>query len=206
VHAPESVERPAVTPEPPLIVVIAASAGGVSALGVLLGALQRAVPAAFLVVQHLAPTRPSVLSDILSRHCDLRVKNAEDGELIHAGVVYVGVPDKHLTLDAEGKIRLTGTPAVHFVRPAADELFASAADAFGSRVVAVILSGTGMDGADGARVIKRRGGAVVVQSEASSEFVGMPAATIATGVADLILPLEEIAPALQRLALDANLS
>jgi two-component system chemotaxis response regulator CheB len=191
--------------EPPLVVAIAASAGGLAALDVLFNALDRATPAAFLVVQHLAPDHPSLLSDILARHCTLRVKNAEQGELIRGGVIYLAVPSRHLLVGADRTIRLSDDPPVHFVRPAADLLFASAADAFGARVAAVILSGTGSDGAAGARAVKRRGGTVIVQSESSSEFSGMPAATIATGVADLILPLREIAPTLQRMAPDARL-
>jgi two-component system chemotaxis response regulator CheB len=191
--------------KPPLVVAIAASAGGLAALDVLFRAMDRAMPAAFLVVQHLAPAHPSLLPDILARHCHLRVKNGEDAELIRGGIVYLAVPGRHLLVGADCTIRLSEDPPVHYVRPAADLLFSSAAAAFGDRVAAVILSGTGSDGADGARAVKQHGGTVIVQSESSSEFSGMPAATIATGVADLILPLHEIAPTLERLALEARL-
>ncbi|HEY4588893.1 MAG TPA: chemotaxis protein CheB, partial [Thermoanaerobaculia bacterium] len=91
------------------------------------------------------------------------------------------------------------TDRVQFSRPSADVLFASLAESWGAGAIAVVLSGRGLDGADGVRAIKRRGGTVIVQDEASAEFTGMPNAAILTGVADQILPLDRIAAALVEL-------
>jgi two-component system chemotaxis response regulator CheB len=88
---------------------------------------------------------------------------------------------------------------VHFVRPSADLLFESAAASYRERAIAVVLSGSGKDGAMGVRAIKKMGGTVIVQDEKTAEFFGMPGAAQQTGIVDFILPLHEIAPALQTL-------
>jgi two-component system chemotaxis response regulator CheB len=95
-----------------------------------------------------------------------------------------------------GALRLVHGARVHFVRPAADRLFASVARVFGARAVAVVLTGYGSDGAEGVRAIKRGGGTVIVQDASSAEHAGMPGAAIRTGCADQVLPLDRIAPAL----------
>src|SRR5262249_24466905 len=103
-----------------------------------------------------------------------------------------------------GVLTLAHSEPVHYVRPSADLLFASAAEAFGGRGVAVVLTGTGSDGDRGVCAVKRAGGTVIAQNEQSSAFFGMPADAIEPGSVDLVLPLDEIAPALVGLAAKAN--
>jgi two-component system chemotaxis response regulator CheB len=178
------------------VIGIATSAGGLSALSRLLSALPPTLDAAIVIVQHLDPARPSHLADILGRRTPLPVKQADSEDRLHAGAVLIAPPGAHMLVDPEGTISLSHRPPVHFVRPAADRLFESIAGSFGARAVAVVLTGTGHDGAIGAQVVKRAGGKVIVQDESTSEFFGMPKSAIDAGQVDLILPLDEIAPAL----------
>lgn len=181
---------------PRTIVCVAASAGGVGALQRLLAALPADLPAAVVVVQHLSPDHPSALVDILDRAGPLPVRPAVDGAVPAEGVVLVGAPGRHVELDAAGTVVLGDAPAEHFVRPAADRLFASAAAAAGPRVVAVVLTGTGTDGALGARAVHDAGGVVVVQDPTSAEYDGMPRAALAAVADAHVLPLDDVAAAL----------
>jgi two-component system chemotaxis response regulator CheB len=181
------------------MVAVASSAGGLRALSALLGALPADFGAPIMVVQHLDPDRHSFLAEILGRRTVLRVKQAEDGERMAAGTVYLGPPGLHLMTLKGGVVSLSGADAVHFLRPAADMLFDSVATCYGPRAIAVVLTGSGADGAAGIRAVKRHGGTVIAQDEGSSEFFSMPREAIATGCVDQILPLEEIASALTAL-------
>jgi two-component system chemotaxis response regulator CheB len=181
------------------VIAIAASAGGLSALSQLLSALAPTLNAAILILQHLDPTRPSHLADILSRRTRLPVKQAQSRDRLRPGAVFTAAPGKHLLANPNGTLSFSHRPAVNFVRPAADLLFESIASSFGRRAIAVVLTGTGHDGARGAQAVKRAGGAVIVQDEATSEFFGMPGAAIDAGQVDLVLPLDQIAPALEKL-------
>jgi two-component system chemotaxis response regulator CheB len=127
------------------------------------------------------------------------VKQASNGEILRPSTVYLAAPDAHL-LVREGHLLFSDRPHVHFSRPSIDLLFASVAEAYGDRAFGVVLSGTGMDGADGVRAIKARGGTTIVQNPASAAHSGMPHAARATGCADHVLPLEKIGPALVDLA------
>ena len=115
------------------------------------------------------------------------------------GTVHLAPPDHHLLVDADGVLSLTHTELVHFVRPSADLLFESTAASFREGAIAVVLSGSGSDGSMGVKAIKKMGGTVIVQDERSSQYFGMPGAAVQTGAVDFVLPLEEIAPALQAL-------
>ena len=186
------------------VIGIATSAGGLSALSRLLSALPPTLDAAILVVQHLDPARPSHLADILARRTALPVKQAASNDRLQVGVVLIAPPGAHILVDAEGTISLSHRPPVHFVRPAADRLFESIAGSFGPRAVAVVLTGTGHDGATGAQAVKQAGGQVIVQDESTSEFFGMPKSAIDAGQVDQILPLDQIAPALVALCGEAE--
>ena len=178
------------------VVAVGASAGGVEALHVLTAALPAGLPAAVLVVQHLDPRHRSVLAHLLGRRSPLPVHQATSGEPVRAGTVVIAPPAMHLVA-RDGQLLLTDTAHVHFSRPAIDVLFESVAKAYGPRAIAVILSGTGLDGADGVRAIKAKGGTTLAQAEASHP--GMPQAALATGCIDATLTLDGIGPAIARL-------
>ena len=178
------------------IVALAASAGGLTALGRVLAALPEGFPATLVVVQHLDPRHRSLMAEILSRRTSLRVKQAEDGEQVSLATVYIAPPNWHLLVNPAGTLSLSQSEVVHFLRPAADVLFASVAASYRERAIAVVLTGTGSDGAMGVQAIKKMGGIVIAQDEATAEFFGMPSAAIRSGSVDFVLPLDEIAPAL----------
>jgi two-component system chemotaxis response regulator CheB len=115
--------------------------------------------------------------------------------------VLIAPPGKHLLVNPDGTISLTHTELVHFVRPSADLLFESVAASYRDKAIAVVLTGSGSDGAMGVKAIKKMGGTVIAQDEATCEFFGMPGAAIATGMVDFILPLDEIAPAIVTLVM-----
>ena len=176
----------------PLCVVgIGASAGGVSALSAVLSALPADFPAAVLVVQHLGPRAPSHLPQLLARDSCLPVRSAHHGALIEPATVYIAPPGVHLTVH-DGRIVLSETAPVHFSRPSVDVLFQSIAESCGPNAVGVILTGAGVDGADGLRAIKGAGGRTVVEDPETAQCGGMPSAARATGCADVALPLARI--------------
>ncbi len=181
------------TGEPhPLAVALVGSAGGIGPIEAVLSRLPPSFPAAVVVVVHLTASHPSVLAAILARKTALAVKQAEHGDVLEAGTVYVAPPDAHLLVAADGTLRLERSPLVHHVRPSADSLLLSLADNYGGRCIAVVFSGTGSDGAAGAAAVKRSGGTVLVQDEATSDHFGMPSAAILAGKVDGILGAEEL--------------
>ncbi len=183
------------------IVAMAASAGGLSALGSVLAGLPGNFPAAVVLVQHLAPHHESLLAEILGKRTKLRVTQARAGDRLAPGTVHVAPPDEHLLVSGDGSLSLSHSELVHFVRPSADLLFESVAAGFKDRAIAVVLTGTGSDASIGIVAVKKMGGVVVVQDEATSEFFGMPDAAIRTRQVDMVLPLEAIAPALVRMVM-----
>jgi two-component system chemotaxis response regulator CheB len=178
------------------VVACASSAGGLNALTQVVSRLPADFPAAVVVVQHLDPRHRSLMADILAKHTRLRVKEAEAGEALRAGTVYIAPPNRHLLVNADGRLSLTASEMVHFLRPSADLLFESVAASFQERAIAVVLSGTGKDAAMGVTAIKSVGGTVIAQEPATAEFRGMPEEAIATGNVDFVLPLSEITDAL----------
>ena len=178
------------------IVAMAASAGGVTALIEVLRRLPAGFPATIVVVQHLDPRHRSLMPEIFGRRSELHVREAADGMEVEPATVYLAPPDRHLLVNSDGILSLTRTELVNFVRPSADLLFESVAAAYGERAIAVVLTGAGKDGSMGVTAIKKRGGTVIAQDEASSEFASMPLAAIKTGVVDFVLSLDEIPAAL----------
>src|SRR5256885_12670620 len=183
------------------IVALAASAGGLAAIGAVLSGLPDDFPAALVIVQHLDPRHRSLMADILSRRTKLKVKQAAEGDRLAPGIVYVAPPNRHLLVNSDGSLSLSQTELVHFVRPSADLLFESVAASYKERAIAVVLSGSGGDGSMGVKAIKKMGGTVLAQDQRTSEFFGMPGAAIHSGSVDFVLPLEEIAPALVTLVM-----
>jgi two-component system chemotaxis response regulator CheB len=185
------------------IVALAASAGGLRALSEVLGGLPAGFPAAVVVVQHLDRRHRSLMAHILSRRTALHVKQAEEGDHVSSGNVYIAPPDRHLLVNPDGTLSLSHSELVHFVRPSADLLFESVAASFRDRAIAVVLSGTGSDGSMGVKAIKKMGGTVVAQ-DGSAEFFGMPDAAMQTGSVDFVLPLAEISAALVTLVMKGD--
>jgi two-component system, chemotaxis family, protein-glutamate methylesterase/glutaminase len=178
------------------VVAMATSAGGLKALSQVLAALPAHFPSAIAVVQHLDPRHRSLMAEILSRRTALPVKEAAHRDRLVPGQVRVAPPNRHMLVNPDGSISLAESELVHFVRPSADLLFESVAGSFKERAIAVVLTGTGSDGAMGVKAIKQMGGTVIAQDELSSEFFGMPSAAIQTGCVDFVLSLGEIAGAL----------
>ena len=178
------------------LVAIAASAGGLNALSEVLSALPANFPATIVIVQHLDPRHRSLMADILSRRTTLKVKQAQESDCLELGMVYIAPPNRHLLVNPDKTLSLTQSELVHFVRPSADLLFDSVAASHKERAIAVVLTGTGNDGAMGVQAIDKMGGTVIAQDKETAEFFGMPSAAIKTGAVDFILPLAEIAPAL----------
>jgi two-component system chemotaxis response regulator CheB len=179
--------------EPFAIVAIAASAGGITALNHVLGGLPNGFPVPVVIVQHLDPRHKTVIADVLGRRAKMPVRLAREGEKAEAGTIYIAPPNHHLLIEADGGLTLSSSELVHFVRPSADLLFESVAGSYGPRAIACVLTGTGSDGAMGASAVKSRGGTVIAEDPESAEFKSMPAAAVATGAVDFILPLDEIA-------------
>lgn len=149
------------------IVALVASAGGLKAISALLAALPPDFPVPILVVQHLSPHHPSLMAHILSRCIVLPVTQAEEGDTLRPGHVYLAPPDKHLVVTRQKTLSLTLTEKVHHVRPSGDVLLASVAACYGKGAVAVILTGGDGDGADGLRAVKDAGGRTIAQDEAT---------------------------------------
>lgn len=172
---------------------IASSTGGPPALRQILQPLKADYPLPIVVVQHIPEGFGQGLADWLDEQLALKVLCARAGQLPQPGHVYLAADGHHLEIDRRGRFFLSTEPPVHFQRPAADRLFQSAAEYFGSALLALVLTGMGRDGADGAVEVHRRGGTVVAQDEASSAIFGMPRATAETGVCHKILGLEAMA-------------
>lgn len=178
------------------LVVCASSAGGLNALTQVLSALPADFPAAVVIVQHLSREYPSQLADILNQRTTLTVKEAESGDRLKSGKVYIAPADHHLLINSNGTLGLSQSELVHFVRPSADLLFESAAAKFKERVIGVIFTGKGTDGDMGVQAIKKMGGKVIAQDQATSECFSMPESAINTGSVDWVVPLDEIAATL----------
>jgi two-component system chemotaxis response regulator CheB len=178
------------------IVAMAASAGGLTALSQVLGGLPSDFPAFIVVVQHLDPRHRSLMAEIMSKRTSLEVKQAQDGDNLKTGWIYIAPPDHHLLVNRNGTLSLSQSEMVHFVRPSADLLFDSMAASYGEQAIAVVLTGSGSDGEMGVTAVKDRGGTVIAQNEETAEYFGMPGAAIDTKSVDFVLALEEIAPAL----------
>lgn len=185
--------------EPYGIVAVAASAGGITALGRVLGGLPKDFPVPVVVVQHLDPRHETIIADVLGRRTAAPVRLAAEGDLAEPGVIHIAPPNHHLLVTAQGTLTLSSSELVHFVRPSADLLFESVAASYGPAAIACVLTGTGSDGAMGATAVKSRGGTVIAEDPELAEFKGMPSAAVAAGAVDFVLPLDEIAPVIRTL-------
>ncbi|MEN4950345.1 chemotaxis protein CheB [Stenotrophomonas sp. TWI819] len=174
------------------LVVIGASAGGVSALQSLLSAFPATLDLPVLVVLHLPRDRPSRIADLLDAGCPLPVREAEDKQPLQRGTVTFAPPDYHLLVEDRATLALSIDPPVLFSRPAIDPLFESAADVFGDGVLAILLTGASSDGSDGVAAVRQAGGEAWIQCPEEAYSSMMPASALAHAGADAVLPLTSI--------------
>jgi two-component system chemotaxis response regulator CheB len=188
---------------PPRLLLIGASTGGPQALQTVLAGLAPLIDRApVLITQHMPAMFTAILAEHLGRACGKRSAEAAHGEPIRPGRVYVAPGGRHMLLrpaKGHGVIALDDGPAVNFCKPAVDPMLSSAAQLFGAAVQALILTGMGCDGAQGAGEVIAAGGCVIAQDEASSVVWGMPGAAAQAGHCSAVLPINEIAPKLLRL-------
>ena len=182
-------------------VVIGASAGGIDALTEILPRLPKTYPIPIIIVLHIPGTQPSFLSEIFGSKTELRVKDADEKEAIQPGTIYFACPDYHLLVERDLTFSLSQEDPVQYARPSIDVLFESAADAFGSHLVGVLLTGANQDGAQGLKRIQEAGGLALIQDPATAQVRSMPEAACAllSPSVEQILSLDEIARFLLRL-------
>ena len=182
----------------PQVLAIGCSTGGPEALGTVLRALPASLPVPVVVVQHMPPLFTAMFAQRLDAQCALRVREAEDGDRLEPGRVLIAPGDFHMTVSRAGAlpvVRLDSSAQENFCRPAVDPLFRSLAQAYGSAVLALVLTGMGQDGLLGAGRLREAGAPVLVQDAATSTVWGMPGAIANAGLATAVLPLPQVAPA-----------
>jgi two-component system chemotaxis response regulator CheB len=162
----------------PALVVVGGSAGAVEVVQRLTLALTTSFSPAMVVVLHLPPDSRGLLHELLAAPSRPPMKVAEDKEPIAPGRIYFAAPGYHLLVEGEGTFALSLDEQVHFSRPSIDVLFETAAEAYGDRVLGIVLSGANSDGAEGLRAIAEAGGATVVQQPRTAEVPMMPAAAL----------------------------
>ncbi len=179
------------------LVVVGSSAGGIEALSKVVSTLPTEFPAPIVIAQHLAPERESHLHEILSRKSTLPVRTVTEHAPLEAGVVFVVPANRHVNI-TDSEIELSEDSSSKRPMPSIDRLMQTAAAVFGERLIAVVLSGTGSDGKEGARFVRQSGGTVVIQDPQSAEFGGMPG-SLAPNTVDIIARLDRIGPVLWEL-------
>lgn len=182
------------------VVAIAASSGGPAALETLLGAIGADLPLPILIVQHMMPAFTLEFTAWLGNATRLPIGLAQDGQTIKAGHVYIAPENVHLKVVARDRLGLCSEPGSGYHRPSANVLFDSVAACYGDQALAVVMTGMGNDGVEGALRVHESGGTVLVQDEASCVVFGMPSATIAAGAADEVVALQSMAERIRRLS------
>lgn len=177
-------------------VVVGASAGGVEVLGQILPGLPPSLAVPIVVVLHLPQQRPSLLVDVFAPKCQCEVREVQDKDPLLPGTIYFAPPDYHLLIDQGPQLALSADPEVNFSRPSIDVLFESAADVFGARLAAIVLSGANNDGASGVRAVRQAGGVVIVQCPDTASAKPMVDAAIAAVRVDAVMTAAEIAATL----------
>ncbi|HEX5517175.1 MAG TPA: chemotaxis response regulator protein-glutamate methylesterase [Pseudolabrys sp.] len=188
---------------PPRVLVIGASTGGPQALNRLVVQIDAVIQRApVLITQHMPPTFTAVLAEHLARVSKFPIREASDGEEVNAGAIYLAPGGKHMKVerrDGTAVIAIDDGPMVNFCKPAVDPLFASAAEVWGNKVLALVLTGMGSDGLAGAKEIVAAGGHVIAQDEETSVVWGMPGQVTNAGLCSAVLPLPEIGGRITRL-------
>jgi two-component system chemotaxis response regulator CheB len=186
-------------PGRPTLLAVGCSTGGPNALAELIPALGGALDVPLVIVQHMPPIFTRMLAERLTARGGFPVREAVDGAPLRPGVAWIAPGDFHLVVAREGANFALHThrgPTENSCRPSVDVLFRSVAATHGEGVLAVVLTGMGQDGLRGCEAIRARGGGVIVQDEASSVVWGMPGFVARAGLADRVLPLAQIGPAL----------
>jgi two-component system CheB/CheR fusion protein len=174
------------------VVGIGASAGGLEALRPLVAALPDSSNLCFVIIQHLSPQHRSMMVDLLARETKIPVRAIASGVVLKPNTIYVTPPNCDV-LYRNGRLLLRAPLEAKGPKPSIDQFFASLASGLGARAVAIVLSGTGSDGANGVRAVKAHGGVTFAQDPSSAKYESMPRAAMMIGGADLILTPKEIA-------------
>jgi two-component system chemotaxis response regulator CheB len=185
----------------PKVVVVGVSTGGPTALGKILPEFPVGFSLPILVVQHMPPLFTRLLAERLNSTCKLPVGEATQGSLVEPGKIWIAPGDFHMKLASNGssvRVFLDQSPRQNSCRPAVDALFASTGEVYRGAVLAVVLTGMGQDGLRGVEILKAQGASVIAQDEASSVVWGMPGAIVNAGLADRVLPLDEVVPEILR--------
>ncbi len=189
-------------PQPRIdVIAIGTSTGGPGALSELIPQLPADLPVPIVIVQHMPPLFTRLLAERLNAIAPLEVREGKEGEKLRRGQVWIAPGDFHMTVARKGTDFLLGlnrNPEENSCRPAVDVLFRSVAQTYGANVLAVVLTGMGSDGTQGAAAVREAGGEVIVQDEESSVVWGMPGKVVAASLADHIFPLSGIAPEVVR--------
>jgi two-component system chemotaxis response regulator CheB len=180
------------------IVVVASSTGGPATLMKFIPAFPADFPGAIIVVQHMPGNFTSQFSKQLAEVSEIKVKEAEAGEIVVPGQVYVCPGSNHLRVSATGRVVLDDGPRIGGYRPCADLTLESVVAYSGPNAVAVILTGMGNDGSKGVQVVKAAGGYVIAQDESTAVIFGMPQEAIKTGAVDQVLPVDAIYSAVEK--------
>jgi two-component system CheB/CheR fusion protein len=173
------------------LVVVGSSAGGTEALSELVSTLPEEFPASIVIAQHLDPEKESNLKEILSRRSTLPVQTVTDHEPLRAGVIFVVPSNRHVNI-TDSEIGLSEDSAGRPM-PSVNLLLSSAAEVYGERLVAVVLTSTGSDGVEGARIVRGAGGTVIIQDPETAEFGAMPGA-LAPNTVDIVADRDSIGP------------
>jgi two-component system, chemotaxis family, protein-glutamate methylesterase/glutaminase len=183
------------------LVAIAASTGGPSALTEVLSTISSTIAVPIVITQHMPAVYTAYLAQRLDQVSKIEVREAAEGDILEPGVALVAPGDFHLLISREPAptVTLDQGPPVNFCRPAADVMFQSVLATYGGDVLAVVLTGMGVDGRQGCMGLKQRGAKTIAQDRQSSVVWGMPGAVVEAGLADLVLPANEIGPAINRL-------
>src|SRR6185295_9232496 len=183
---------------PPRVLVVGSSTGGPQALQVLIRGLSPVLAKLPVVItQHMPPTFTTILAEHLGRTANRPSQEGVHGDLLKPGHLYIAPGGKHMKLQRKADsvmIALDDGPPIHFCKPSMDPLFISAAAAVGAGLLGVVLTGMGVDGAEGTSVIAAAGGGVIAQDESTSVVWGMPGASAHTGLCSAVLPIDDIAP------------
>jgi two-component system chemotaxis response regulator CheB len=187
----------------PDIIAIGSSTGGPQALFEVIRSLGAALTQPVVITQHMPPSFTTILADHISRQCGVSCSEAKNDEVLQGGRYYVAPGDFHMLIHKKAQIptvQLVKDPPENFCRPAVDPMLRSLVEAYGNRILTIILTGMGQDGLKGGECVVKAGGVVMAQDEATSVVWGMPGAVATAGLCSAILPLSEIGQAAKKIA------